>query len=293
MERKNKIILAIVIIVEVILVAIECYAAITFNTKNKELEKRKDELASKITKGHSDYNEFFDDYYFYANIEDKLKSLEDEYFSNIAKLETKIQLGETNVKIAYLTFDDGPYKLTDKVLDILKENGVKATFFCIGKEDVDDKYQRIVAEGHVLANHTYSHAITKGLYNSVDSFIAQIEKQEEHLYNITGYRTTLMRFPGGSSQAKGLKDGIVEQLHARGYNYVDWNCETGDGSDEKMKKQNAFAWYSQTMNNQDIIVLLMHDYNDSTVNNLQKIIDDLQSKNYLILPLNNKSIMAK
>jgi peptidoglycan/xylan/chitin deacetylase (PgdA/CDA1 family) len=264
-----------------------------YSNMNHELIRKEEEFSSKITQGHKDYNEYVQDYEFYVNIDSKLEELYDEYYTNIAKLEEKIEAGESDKKIAYLTFDDGPYKLTDRVLDILKENNIKATFFCIGKTEVDDKYQRIVDEGHVLANHTYSHAITKGLYDSVDSFIKQIEKQEEHLFNITGYRTTLMRFPGGSSQAKGLKEDIINALHERGYNYVDWNSETGDGSDAKLAQQGTYEWYLSTMKNQNILVLLMHDYNESTVNNLQRIINDLQDKNYLILPLNNKSMMAK
>ena len=293
MQRKTKIIFAIVFIIEILAIFLISFGILYFDNQNKELSIKKDELASIITNSKKDYDEYLQDYEFYVNIDSKLEALYDEYYTNIAKLEEKIEAGESDRKIAYLTFDDGPYKLTDKVLDILKENNIKATFFCIGKTEVDDKYQRIVNEGHVLANHTYSHAITKGLYNSVESFISQIEKQEEHLYNITGYRTTLMRFPGGSSQAKGLKDDIINALHEKGYNYVDWNAETGDGSDAKMAQQGAFEWYSQSMKNQKILVLLMHDYSDATVGSLQRIINDLQDKNYLILPLNNKSMMAK
>ena len=76
------------------------------------------------------------------------------------------------------------------------------------------------------------------------------------------------------------------------YKYIDWNCETGDGSDKKLKEKDTFTWYKDTCKD-DIIVLLMHDYNYQTYSNLKKIIEDLKSRNYLILPLNNKSIMTK
>ena len=59
---------------------------------------------------------------------------------DIRKLEEKIQSGESDKKIAYLTFDDGPYLKTYQVLDILKENDVRATFFVLGK-DASDRYQ--------------------------------------------------------------------------------------------------------------------------------------------------------
>ena len=176
MQRKTKIIFAIVFIIEILAIFLITFGILYFDNQNKELSTKKDELASIITNSKKDYDEYLQDYEFYVNIDSKLEALYDEYYTNIAKLEEKIEAGESDRKIAYLTFDDGPYKLTDKVLDILKENNIKATFFCIGKTEVDDKYQRIVNEGHVLANHTYSHAITKGLYNSVESFISQTTK---------------------------------------------------------------------------------------------------------------------
>ena len=228
----------------------------------------------------------------YKNIDEAIRNKYDEYYSNIAKLEEKINRGESSVKIAYLTFDDGPYELTYKVLDTLKANNVRATFFVLGKDGVEDRYKRIVNEGHTLANHTYYHNIGSGLYSSVDSFISQVDKLENYLYDITGYRTTLVRFPGGSATAKKIKDGIVTELHNRGYRYVDWTSETGDGSSKKLAEKDTWAWYQDTTRDKNIIVLLMHDYNYSTYNNLQRIIDDLKARGFIFLPLHNKSIMA-
>ena len=103
-----------------------------------------------------------------------------------------------NEKAVYLTFDDGPYYNTYKVLDILDENNVKATFFTIsanGEYCYDNKsencfnlYKEYYKRGHTIANHTYTHAIFKGLYNSSDSFMDAIERQEEHIKNLTDYR---------------------------------------------------------------------------------------------------------
>lgn len=228
----------------------------------------------------------------YKNIDEAIKNKYDEYYTNIAKLEEKIKNGETSVKIAYLTFDDGPYELTYKVLDLLKANNVRATFFVLGKEGVEDRYKRIVDEGHTLANHTYYHNIGRGLYDSVDGFISQVEKLENYLYDITGYRTTIVRFPGGSATAGSLKEGIVRELHKRGYNYVDWTSETGDGSSKKLAQKSTWQWYVDTTADKNIIVLLMHDYNYSTFNDLQRIIDDLRNRGFIFLPLHNKSSMV-
>jgi len=283
MERRNHLLLRLIIAFEIatIYTLLNLYGnykekvtykeTITFDNHIEELEKAIE---------------------LYKNIKEETAKLEEEYIDNIAKLEQMILNKETNAKIAYLTFDDGPYDLTQKYLDILKKNNVRATFFTLGKRDYKDTYIRIVNEDHTLANHTYYHNIHKGLYKSSDNFMSQIKKLEDYIYSITNHRTTLMRFPGGSSQAGKLKNEIVNKLHNKGYKYVDWNCYTGDGSDALMAKHDAFYYYQETCKD-DIIVILMHDYNYSTVNNLDKIIKDLKARGYILLPLNNKSVMAK
>ncbi len=240
----------------------------------------------------SDFSSIDEKISYYKNIDESIKNKYEEYTDNISKLEKKIQKKEAKVKIAYLTFDDGPYDQTTKILDVLKKNDARATFFTLGKKDYIKTYQRIVNEDHVLANHTYYHNIRSGLYKSVSNFTSQIKKHEDFLYGITGYKTTLLRFPGGSSTAGKLKSSIVSEIHKMGYKYVDWNCQTGDGSDKMMAEHDAFYWYKNTCT-QNIIVILMHDYNYSTYSNLDKIIKDLRERNYLILPLTNKSVMAQ
>lgn len=230
---------------------------------------------------------------FYTNIETNLERLYDDYSSNIALLEKNIQENKTDVKIAYLTFDDGPYSLTERYLDILKQNDVRATFFVLGKKGFDDTYKRIVNEGHTLANHTYYHNISSGLYGSVENFMTQVIDLEKYLVDITGYKTSIVRFPGGSSTAGQLKNQLIDSLHNKGYKYVDWTCETGDGSSAKLAQKGTYQWFIDTLQDQKIMILLMHDYNYSTYNDLPKIIDYLKKNNYLLLPLHNKSVMLK
>ena len=85
-----------------------------------------------------------------------------------------------------------------------------------------------------------------------------------------------------------VKDSIVDQLHSKGYKYVDWTCETGDGSDKRLAQKSEWNWYKDTCKDQKIMVLLMHDYHQGTIDILNDIIKDLKSKGYLILPLSNK-----
>lgn len=107
---------------------------------------------------------------------------------------------DTTTKKVYLTFDDGPGSQTGKILDILKKNHVKATFFVTGKEDASSKkiYQRIVKEGHTLAMHSYSH-IQDVIYDSKEAFEKDLKQINRCLYEATGVHTKFYRFPGGSS----------------------------------------------------------------------------------------------
>jgi len=258
-------------------------------TANKDLNTLKEEqtvLVSKI----DDLN----------NIDKKTEELKKEVFELAQQVETKIQNKETNKKIAYITFDDGPYYLTDSVLALLKEKKVKATFFTIGlnKEKCFDNpsascsetYKKIVDGGHTIANHTYSHLIFNGLYSSVDSFITQVDKQEELIYSKTGAKTNILRFPGGSATARSLKNGIISKLKEKGYGWVDWTAQDGDGGN---LTSTTTAWSNFTNSiNSDIEVVLFHDYNKYTYAILGDAIDYLEKKDYILLPLFYESVMV-
>jgi len=292
MESRNKTIFRLVVCVLSVLIIIVLFFVFLLFIDNKKLKKNIDDLSFRVGDGY-DIASIDNEISVYQNIDKSISDKYQEYYSNIALLEDKINRGESSVKIAYLTFDDGPYDLTYQVLDLLKANDIRATFFVLGKDGVEDRYKRIVNEGHTLANHTYYHNIGGGLYDSADSFISQVKKLEDYLYDITGYRTSIVRFPGGSPTAGKYKDEIVNRLHEMGYNYVDWTSETGDGSSKKLAEKDTWSWYVDTTRDKNIVVLLMHDYNYSTFNNLQRIIDDMRSRGFIFLPLHNKSVMAK
>ena len=292
MESRNNRVFELIIGFLVCLIIIVFVFIFLVRSDNKSLELKINDLSSKVEDGY-DIDSINDEISVYQNIDKSISDKYLEYYSNIALLEDKINRGESSVKIAYLTFDDGPYDLTYQVLDLLKANDIRATFFVLGKEGVNDRYKRIVDERHTLANHTYYHNIGGGLYDSADSFISQVKKLEDYLYDITGYRTSIVRFPGGSPTAGSLKDEIINRLHEMGYNYVDWTSETGDGSSKKLAEKDTWSWYVDTTRDKNIVVLLMHDYNYSTFNNLQRIIDDMRSRGFIFLPLHNKSVMAK
>jgi peptidoglycan/xylan/chitin deacetylase (PgdA/CDA1 family) len=215
------------------------------------------------------------------------------YYETCKKLEDEILAGTNPNKIAYLTFDDGPYaRTTPRYLDVLKERNVLATFFQIGRpaEELDPVYRRVCDEGHTIANHTYSHQIRNGIYRGVDYFINDVIQNREFIQEKLGYTTNILRFPGGSSTARDLKPAIVGQLKELGYGYVDWTAETGDGREVLPPP----VYRDNVLNNtggRSVLVVLMHDYSENTLIALPEIIDGLRAQGYTLLPLFYESAM--
>ena len=144
------------------------------------------------------------------NIMEETLAKRREYAGKIRELEEKVQAGETDLRICYWTFDDGPTRLTSQVLDKARELGVYVTFFTSHEanesEDEPEMLRREFAEGHAVANHTYSHqfAAMGNLYQNTDGLLEMIEKQDEWVYECTGFHTEIFRYPGGSAWAKAL-----------------------------------------------------------------------------------------
>jgi len=253
---------------------------------NQTLSTYEEVLASKEELKQTIYN--------YQNINESINETKKEFFDYAATLENKILNDETDLKIAYLTFDDGPYDLTYDFLEVLKNYDIQATFFELAKDtaigkDVSGVYECVKEAGHTIGNHTYHHLIRKGLYYSVDSFINDVTLNREFIEDKLGITTDVLRFPGGSGRAGQLKNGIVDKLHELGYGYVDWDVECGDGYVKLSAAQYAKNILSTT-NNQDIIVVLMHDYQQQTLVALPSIIEGLREQGYIFLPLWKDSV---
>ena len=217
----------------------------------------------------------------------------EEGFRQLGELEQKIKAGESTQKIAYLTFDDGPYdKTTEAILDVLKEKGVHATFFLRHRPDHVAQIRREIREGHTLANHSYSHKI-KAVYQSADSCIREIRDQQEWLTETVGVTPQIYRFPGGSPTAGSKKQAIAAALAADGLGYVDWNCATGDGLPGALTTEKAYQNAIGSVGEQKIVVMLMHDYSTATLEALPEIIDTLKAEGYLMMPLFRESVMIR
>ncbi len=216
-----------------------------------------------------------------------------EGFRLLSELERQIKAGESDRRIAYLTFDDGPYdNTTAAVLDILKEKGVHATFFLRHRPDHVAEIRREIREGHTIANHSYSHKI-KAVYESAESCIKEIRDQQAWLTETVGVTPQIYRFPGGSPTAGADKATIAAALAADGLGYVDWNCATGDGMPGELTAAKAYRNAVSSVGDQKIVVMLMHDYSAATLAALPDIIDTLKAQGYLMMPLFRESVMIR
>ena len=178
--------------------------------------------------------------------------------------------------VIYLTFDDGPStKNTARLLDILKEENVKATFFLTDKTNTDYLIKRMYDEGHTIGLHTASHNY-KYIYSSTTNFIKDIEKIQEKVARITGEKSSIIRFPGGSSNTvssfnPGIMCTLSNMVIEKGYHYFDWNVSSGDAGSKRSKK-NTYRNVTNNLSKNRANVVLMHDIYDSTVDAVKDII---------------------
>lgn len=212
------------------------------------------------------------------------------------KKEDDISVPDVPTRKVYLTFDDGPSIYTDDILDILELYGVKATFFVVGSDDEEyaPLYNRIVEEGHSIGMHSYSHKYTE-IYESLDSFKADVEKIRGLIKDKTGVECSLYRFPGGSSNSIG-KEHIQEYiayLDEEGIAYYDWNVSSGDATGVPLSVDDIVKNSTLELEKYNSAYILLHDSSTkkNTVEALPKIIETIQAmENTEIVPITESSV---
>ena len=207
--------------------------------KNKKLEKKKNNQYKKIKEINNEIN----------NINKNIKKLTENKIDLENKLKDKEEV--ENGKVIYLTFDDGPSKYTDDILNILDKYNVKATFF-------------LVCSNNKLKNRI-----------SISS----------------GYDSIFLRFPGGSSNTvskfnKGIMSSLTREVEQNGYRYYDWNVDSNDagGANEKQVYENVIN--SLKKNDRNKVVILMHDTKETTKNSLENIIKESINLGYTFSEIN-------
>ena len=177
----------------------------------------------------------------------------------------------------YLTFDDGPKNgTTNVILDILKEEGVKATFF-VTNSGPDELIKRAYDEGHTIALHTASHTYSI-VYASVDSYFNDLNIVSERVKNITGVESKIIRFPGGSSNtvsrkySSGIMSYLTSEVLKRGYRYYDWNVSSGDAAGGSPTASMIYDNVVSNLSKNRVNMVLMHDIKTYTRDALRDII---------------------
>jgi len=252
--------------------------AMVAKSDNKKLQAQLQTLQDSINK--------------YSEENDKLES-------EIENKQTQYEVALENLKVAYLTFDDGPSIHTLQILDTLDKYNVKATFFVNYKQGKEDLYKEIVKRGHVLGNHTYSHAYTN-IYSSKEAFIADIEKLDAELQKITEKEPSkIIRFPGGSNNTFGgsikFMSELAKEVTGKGYTFFDWNVDSSDATKLTQSKDiivNTILRDSKYVHHANI---LMHDADPkvTTLEALPTIIEGLKAQGFVFDKLSHEAPAAQ
>ena len=257
-KNKRNIIIAIFFIVVIIIVGLvikENYRKSEFN--NHYLAYK--EQAEQAQKKQEELEELEKE-----KIKEMLPQLTDEGKANLANIY------HSETKRVFLTFDDGPSQtVTPKVLDTLKSEKIKATFFLLGSrvELEPDIVKREYEEGHYLASHGYSHVYSQ-IYASPQSVLDEYNKCISAIRNAIGqpeYNPHLFRYPGGYWGGKyaSVKKEALQLLEQNDILHIDWNALTSDAAGAKTTEE-FISELDKTVPKHNSVVVLMHDAGNKT-----------------------------
>lgn len=193
--------------------------------------------------------------------------------------------------ICYLTFDDGPSGNTLKILDILDAYGIKGTFFVIGTANTSYMPQ-ITNRGHAIGLHSTTHSYS-AIYKDINSYLADVKQISDIVYNATGVRSNIIRFPGGSSNTvsakycKGIMSDLTVRMPSLGYSYFDWNISSGDANAARVPAATIVSNVLNGARGKNSICVLMHDTGakTTTVDALPDIIEGLDAMGFRFAPI--------
>ena len=201
--------------------------------------------------------------------------------------------------VIWLTFDDGPSSnITPKVLDILKEENIKATFFVINYTQGNEHLiKRIVDEGHTIGIHGYSHEYSK-IYKSKETFMNNVYTLQDRIYKTTGVKSMYTRFPGGSSNTvsrkycKGIMTELTKEMLAKCFKYYDWNISSGDDGGAK-NATDVYNNVTKNLSKKRGNIVLMHDFgsNKKGLEALPKIIEYAKEEGYTVAKIDDNTPM--
>ncbi len=195
-------------------------------------------------------------------------------------------------KTVYLTFDDGPGPYTAKLLEVLARYNAKATFF-VTDSGSDSLMQDIVRGGHSIGIHTVNHNYAQ-IYSSPEAYFEDLYAMQDVIYENTGVMTTLLRFPGGSSNlvskdaSPGIMTTLTEAVQDAGFQYFDWNVDSGDSADANTAEavsRNVIEGIGQ----QKTAIVLQHDIHNCSVEAVESILKWGRENGYSFRALTQRS----
>lgn len=188
-------------------------------------------------------------------------------------------------KVVYLTFDDGPCKSSPRLLEVLDELEVKATFFFTAQfmdregmvREIKDAYDR----GHAVGVHTYTH-VYKDIYSSVEAYLDDYKQMDDIIVEATGVRSSIFRLPGGSNSGynMSIREDLLAEMTRRGFIYHDWNAYNGDSDGFGYEAQIEKAVTEGSYNDKSVILMHNSPDKDTVIDTLYKIIPKLRDKGY-------------
>lgn len=199
-------------------------------------------------------------------------------------------------KVVYLTFDDGPTSNTNAILDALDRSGVKATFFVIHTHNgCEIQLRDIYTRGHAIGLHSYSHQYE--IYRSEEAYFEDLDQISDLVYEATGERSKLLRFPGGSSNTisrkykAGIMSALTKAVEKKGYVYFDWNWDSMDASNLGKDAASITKYATRPIGQDSHVILLMHDSatKKATVEALPDIIRTYKDAGYRFDVLSTES----
>ena len=199
-----------------------------------------------------------------------------------------------NGNVIYLTFDDGPGPYTRDLLRILEHYGAKATFFVVDSE-YNDLLSEIVAGGHSIGIHSVTHNY-RNIYASPQDYFKDLLTMQEIIFNQTGVKTYLMRFPGGSSNTvsnfnSGIMSYLTQAVQDNGFQYFDWHVDSNDAGGAKTA-QEVFDNVTSGAANYRVCIVLQHDTKAFSIEAVEKILIWGREHGYQFLGLNMTSPTA-
>ena len=199
---------------------------------------------------------------------------------------------KNNIKVIYLTFDDGPSIYTMDILNTLDKYNVKATFFVTCSDNLENISKEIIKRGHTIALHTCTHKYSY-VYANENNYYEDLNKISNLVKQYTGIESKYVRFPGGSSNTisraynKGIMTRLSQDLTQKGYKYYDWNIDSNDAGGANSEQEYANVVGALQNSDRGTNMVLMHDVKISTRDSLDGIIKAALDMGYTFSSIND------